>query len=208
MGYLRRQKLKLSFILLQLRDFLSLTEFLVPVVTRQNERVRFSEKSSPAHPWKGPERQQSRDTPNNTLSSHFPAPPAAINPEEHRGTTSGRGEIPIQDSEGRESCLDPVQGCPSRASVLLSRSENCHHESLGTEPSFGQRMARGGAHQGMQGKNILGLHRISMWFLTEDAKMRKRKGFGEFEGKEGSKGSINTKAKSGQCSCLSLSWSS
>lgn len=140
------------------------------------------------HTHERAQRDNRAETPQTTLSPAISQPtPAAINPEEHRGTTSGRGEIPIQDSEGRESCLDPVQGCPSRASVPLSRSENCHHESLGTEPSFGQRMARGGTHQGMQGKNILGLHRISMRFLTEDAKMRKRKGFGEFEGKEGSK---------------------
>lgn len=73
MGYLRRQQLRISFILLQLRDFFSLTEFLVPVVKRQNDRVRLSDKSSPAHARKGPERQWSRDTSNKTLSSQFQA---------------------------------------------------------------------------------------------------------------------------------------
>lgn len=39
----------------------------------------------------------------------------------------------------------------------------------------------------MQGKNLLGLHRISMGFLREDSKMRKGERFGEFEREEGSK---------------------
>lgn len=109
-------------------EIFCLTEFLVPVVTRQNERVKLPDQSSPAHTQKGPERQWRRDTPNNTLSMPTPA---AINPEEHRGTTAGRGHIQIQDSERRESCLGFVQGCPSRTSVPMSTCENLHHGSLG-----------------------------------------------------------------------------
>lgn len=74
--------------------------------------------------------------------------------------TAGRGGTQTEDSKGRGLYPGPSQGCPSRASAL--RCETCHHESLGEAlwTTLWWLLSRDGMHYGMQGKNILGLHRI------------------------------------------------
>lgn len=186
MGYLRRQKLKITFILSQLRDFLSLIEFLVPLVARQNEHIRLSDRNSPAYPQKGPKRQWSRH-PNNSLCSQLQAHPCS---HKHRVAQKDirQGGNPSSRLRGKGILSGPCPGLPQQN--LSPRCENCHCEPLGATPWVIFWTMDGsylGTHHGMQGKSLIGLHRISMGFLREDSKTRKGEGFGEFERVEGSK---------------------
>ena len=119
--------------------------------------------------------------PTNTLLWLLPGPsqePSALL-HKHRGTRAGGN--PYQGLRGRDTLSQPLQSCPRRVSVPVSRHENHHDESILEYLSdcWGL-LPRGVEHNmGQRGREFWDCTGLIMGCLGEEPKARKEMDLGD-----------------------------
>lgn len=125
--------------------------------------------------------------PSHTLSQFLPGPshepsahqrPLSPCPEEQR--VQRRVRTQIKDSEKGTVCSGPSQGCSRGASAPVSSCDT-HHDELTLEHLSNKEGVTAigyGTRYGMQGKNILELHKMYYGMCRGETKGRQREGSG------------------------------